>query len=126
MQLMPATAKKIARKTKTPYSRRRLFTDPQYNLKLGQAYVAHLFDFFSGSYVLSLAAYNAGPGRVRKWIRANGDPRDDNVDPIDWVELIPFNETRDYVQRVLENLQLYRLRLSRNKVVMNLEGDLRR
>ena len=79
---------------------------------------------FKGSYVLALASYNAGPHRARKWIKRNGDPRDKDVDSIDWVELIPFDETRNYVQRVLENLQIYRLGLSKTEIALGLEDDL--
>jgi soluble lytic murein transglycosylase len=110
MQLMPSTAKWIAGKHGLPYSEPLLTADPTYNLTVGQTYLNGVLDSFSGSYVLSLAAYNAGPGRVRQWIREFGDPRDPGVDVIDWIEQIPFNETRNYVQRVLESLQVYRLR----------------
>jgi soluble lytic murein transglycosylase len=113
MQLMPSTAKWMAGKIGMPYNEPQLTADPRYNLNLGQAYLGGVLDSFSGSYVLSLAAYNAGPGRVRQWMREFGDPRDPGVDVIDWIEQIPFNETRDYVQRVLEGLQVYRLRMMR-------------
>jgi soluble lytic murein transglycosylase len=126
MQMLPRTAYRTARTLKIPYSRRRLTSDADYNLKLGQAHLATLLKSFDGSYVLALAAYNAGPSRVRKWVNANGDPRDATVNVIDWIEMIPFNETRNYVQRVLENLQVYRLRLAKTKVALTLEGDLRR
>ena len=111
MQLMPSTAKWIAGKYNIPYSEPLLTIDPKYNISVGQAYLGGVLDSFSGSYVLSLAAYNAGPGRVRQWIRDFGDPRDPGADVVDWIELIPFNETRNYVQRVLEGLQVYRLRM---------------
>jgi len=81
---------------------------------------------FNGSYVLALAGYNAGPHRAKRWIRANGDPRDTLVDAVDWIEMIPFAETRNYVQRVLENLQIYRARMAKTKVALNLENDLMR
>jgi len=113
MQLMPSTAKWIAGKNSLPYSEPLLTIDPKYNIMVGQAYLSGVLDSFSGSYVLSLAAYNAGPGRVRQWIRDFGDPRDPGVDVVDWIEQIPFNETRNYVQRVLEGLQVYRLRMAR-------------
>ncbi len=126
MQLMPATAKRIARQLRIPYSKKRLTGDAQYNMLLGQAYVAGLIDEFEGSYVLSLAAYNAGPARARKWLRLNGRPGDQGVDNVDWIEMIPISETRNYVQRVLENLQVYRLRISGTEVAETLEGDLSR
>ena len=113
MQLMPSTAKWIAGKYSLPYSEPRLTADPKYNLLVGQAYLNGVLDSFSGSYGLSLAAYNAGPGRVRQWMHDFGDPRDPGVDVVDWIEQIPFNETRNYVQRVLEGLQVYRLRMAK-------------
>ncbi len=112
MQLMPATARTIAQKLKLPYSLDRLTSDPAYNLLLGHAYLGQVIDSFSGSYVMALAGYNAGPGRVRAWSANFGDPRDANVDVIDWIEQIPFTETRNYVQRVLEVAQIYHLRLA--------------
>lgn len=124
MQLLPRTAYKVAKRLRVPFSRRRLSVDGDYNLVLGQAYLSELLAEFKGSYVLALAAYNAGPRRVRQWIRLNGDPRDSDVDAIDWVEMIPFTETRNYIQRVLENLQVYRLRLAGTEVALRLENDL--
>ncbi len=126
MQLMPATARLVARQLHIPYSKSRLTGDPQYNMLLGQAYVAGLIDEFEGSYVLSLAAYNAGPSRARKWSQVNGRPGTKGVDNVNWIEMIPITETRNYVQRVLENLQVYRLRLSETEVAETLEGDLSR
>jgi len=126
MQLMPYTASRVARKIGLPYSRIRLTKDPDYNLTLGQSYLAELVDDFKGSYVLALSAYNAGPARAKQWIKRNGDPREKDVDAIDWIEKIPFNETRNYVQRVLENLQVYRHRLAETKVALTLEHDLAR
>jgi soluble lytic murein transglycosylase len=119
MQLMPSTAKWIAGKYNLPYSEPLLTIDPKYNISVGQAYLGGVLDSFSGSYVLALAAYNAGPGRVRQWIRDYGDPRDPGVDVIDWIEQIPFNETRNYVQRVLEGLQVYRIRMARAPVTLS-------
>ena len=117
MQLMPSTAKWIAGKSGMPYSEPLLTIDPKYNISVGQAYLTGVLDSFSGSYVLSLAAYNAGPGRVRQWIREFGDPRDHGADVVDWIEMIPFTETRNYVQRVLEGLQVYRLRMAAHAAV---------
>ena len=113
MQLMPNTASRIAKIHGIPYSFDRLTNDVQYNIAIGRAYLAELLKEFKGSYILALSAYNAGPSRVRKWIRESGDPREFEVDVIDWVERIPFKETRNYVQRVLENLQVYRQILSK-------------
>ena len=93
-------------------------------MTLGQSYLGGLIEKFGGSYVLALVSYNAGPHRARRWIRSYGDIRDKEVDAIDWVEIIPFKETRDYVQRVLENLQVYRKKLSKTDVKLGLESDL--
>jgi soluble lytic murein transglycosylase len=112
VQLMPATAKMMARQLGLAYESRRLTSDPAYNLKLGSAYLADRLDEFGGSHVLAFAAYNAGPGRVRTWLRRNGDPRSPGVDVVDWIEQIPFSETRNYVQRVLEGTQVYRVLLA--------------
>ena len=124
MQLLPRTAYKVAKRLRVPFSRPRLTTDRVYNLTLGQAYLSELLAAFKGSYVLALAAYNAGPKRARQWLRSNGDIRKADVDSIDWVELIPFRETRNYVQRVLENLQVYRLLLAKTETALRLERDL--
>jgi peptidoglycan lytic transglycosylase len=126
LQLMPATAKRIAKDLQIPFSQQRLLTDPQYNLTLGRAYLEDMLDHFGGSYVLAVAAYNAGPGRVVEWEQNMGDPRAKNIDVIDWVESIPFRETRTYVQRVLENLQVYRLRLGDRNLAFSLALDLKR
>lgn len=125
MQLMPATAKQVAKALKVEYSPD-LLHDAAYNLRLGTTYLADLLDSTNGSYVLSLAGYNAGPGRVRSWIRDFGDPRNPEVDAVDWVENIPFSETRNYVQRVLESLQVYRRRLGATDFARSLERDLKR
>jgi soluble lytic murein transglycosylase len=108
MQIMPATARRVARQIKVRYSRKKLLSDPEYNLRLGRAYLAGLTEKYDGSYILALAAYNAGPARANRWMRDFGDPRTPDVDPIDWIESIPFNETRNYVQRILESLVVYR------------------
>lgn len=125
MQLLPSTAKQVARSKRMRFSKNRLF-DPDYNVTLGSAYLGHLLEEFDGSYILALAAYNAGPTRAKRWMRANGTPGRDHVDPIDWVELIPISETRNYVQRVLENLQIYRARLAEAPVAIALVQDLHR
>jgi soluble lytic murein transglycosylase len=126
MQLMPATAKKIAKILHLPFSPKRLITDHAYNVTLGRAYLGSLVDNFSGSYVLAVAAYNAGPSRVHQWMQDHGDPRRQNVDVVDWIERIPFTETRNYVQRVLENLQIYRFRLGTHLSSVSLASDLKR
>src|SRR5262249_31024126 len=126
MQLMPATASQIAKARSIPFNANRLLTDPRYNMILGRAYVEDLLDRFNGSYVLSIAAYNAGPARVREWMDDFGDPRSKKADVVDWIESIPFSETRNYVQRVLENLQIYRMRLGSRAVAMSLVSDLGR
>lgn len=126
MQLMPGTAKRVAKSNSMPYVRRKLTEDMSYNLRLGAAYLGDLVKEFNGSYVLALSAYNAGPARARRWVKKYGDPRDLSVDAIDWVELIPFTETRNYVQRVMENLHVYRQRLNSIQLAFNPEGDLRR
>jgi soluble lytic murein transglycosylase len=112
MQILPSTARDTAKRMGVAFDPTRLVADPAYNTQLGAAFLGQLLNDEGGSYVLALAAYNAGAGRVQQWIDAYGDPRAPNVDPVDWVESIPFDETRDYVQRVSENLQVYRTRLS--------------
>ncbi|MBX9814542.1 MAG: lytic transglycosylase [Proteobacteria bacterium SG_bin5] len=108
MQLMPATAREQASKLGLPYDTSALTTDTDYNIQLGSAYFQRLYNNY-GSYPLAIAAYNAGAGNVNKWLAAYGDPRMGTIDPIDWVESIPFSETRNYVQRVLENAVVYDL-----------------
>jgi soluble lytic murein transglycosylase len=127
MQMMPATAQSTARSIGQPYRFSWLTDDLDYNLTLGMHHLAEVVNDFDGSYVLALAAYNAGSHRARRWIEDYGDPRDPDVDPIDWVESIPFSETRNYVQRVMENLQVYRSRLNDDAhVPMIIEDDMRR
>ena len=126
MQLMPATAKSEARKLSLDFSEARLLSDPAFNVALGSNYLRSLIDDFGGSYILAIAAYNAGPSRSRQWVQRFGDPRTPGVDPVDWVEMIPFSETRNYVQRVLEGVQVYRHRLGVGDIAFNIEGDLRR
>jgi soluble lytic murein transglycosylase len=123
---MPATAKSVAKSLGLPHSDHRLLNDPHYNIQIGRTYLGRLIDEFDGSYVLALAAYNAGPARTRQWMRENGDPRRANVDVIDWIELISFEETRNYVQRVLENLQVYRQVLGDPQRTQGIGKDLRR
>jgi soluble lytic murein transglycosylase len=126
MQLMPATAKRMASLLQMPFSLPRLTTDVHYNLALGSEYLNGLLVDFSGSYVLAIASYNAGPARAHEWMQYFGDPRKADVDVVDWVESIPISETRNYVQRVLENLQIYRFRLGERALAFSLPTDLRR
>lgn len=111
MQLLPETAKRTARSIAIPYKRGALTTDGAYNARLGVAFFNQMMKRFGGSYILAFAAYNAGPGRSDQWIKRFGDPRLNTIDAVDWVEAIPFSETRNYVQRVMENFQVYRHRL---------------
>jgi soluble lytic murein transglycosylase len=101
-----------ARRAGVPYDASRLVGDPGFNLQLGAAYLGQLMEDEGGSLEVTLAAYNAGAGRVAQWISNFGDPRSGATDMVDWVERIPFDETRDYVQRVSENLGVYRARLA--------------
>ena len=126
MQLLPSTARQQARLEGLPYRTSWLTDDPAYNITLGAAHLDDLLERFNGSYILTIAAYNAGASRPDRWIREYGDPRGGRVDPIDWVETIPFSETRNYVQRVLENLQVYRQRLTGAPVDIRLSEDLER
>ena len=106
MQIMPATGKLLSKVTNIDFSREKLTRDKDYNLALGSYYISDLDDLF-GSQYLAFAAYNAGPNRVEKWIKTHGDPRKKQIDAIDFIELIPFHETRNYVQRVSENINVY-------------------
>jgi soluble lytic murein transglycosylase len=108
MQLMPGTARETATKLGLGYNPASLTTDTDYNIMVGSSYFARIYNLF-GSYPLAVAAYNAGPGNVNKWLRANGDPRTGSVDVVDWIEAIPIYETKNYVQRVLENAVVYDL-----------------
>ena len=108
MQLMTYTAKLVAKQAKLPYSKSRLTSDPNYNIKLGSYYLGSLLEEYEGSFPFALAAYNAGPKRVKYWKKINGNPQKREIHYIDWIELIKFKETRNYVQRVLENINVYR------------------
>ena len=125
MQLMPATARGVAHRYKVQYSKARL-TNPAYNTQLGEAFLNDMIESYNGSYFLALAAYNAGPGRVKEWMEIYGDPRNPDVDPVDWIERIPFTETRRYVIKIMETLQLYRSRLSGPDGALHLVQDLNR
>ncbi|MHA1547929.1 MAG: transglycosylase SLT domain-containing protein [Alphaproteobacteria bacterium] len=124
LQLMPATAKETAKALGLRYSRDRLTADPAFNATLGASFLGQMMDRFGGSYVMTFAAYNAGGSRVDDWIKRFGDPRDPDVDIVNWIEAIPFTETRNYVQRVMENLQVYRARFGDN--TLSIMTDLRR
>lgn len=126
MQIIPATARNTARRSGMPYRTSWLTDDPTYNMRLGRSYLDGLIEQFNGSYIMALAAYNAGPSRPERWITEYGDPRQTGVDPVDWIESIPFSETRNYVQRIMENLQVYRHRLANEPVQIQLSDDLKR
>ena len=126
MQLMPATAKRTAKHMSIPFSTDRLTADPSYNARIGSAHLGELLAEYNGSYIMTIAAYNAGGRRVGQWVAAHGDPRKPGVAPIDWIERIPFSETRNYVQRVLENLQVYRARLNGERHPIELAADFAR
>jgi len=125
MQVTPEAAQDTAKRFKAVYNRARLLSDPVYNMQMGTAELSNLLMGYNGSYILTFAGYNAGRGRVQQWIAAYGDPRDPRVDPVDWVERIPIAETRNYVERVMENLQVYRARFGGGSRLM-IEADLRR
>jgi len=126
MQVMPATAQKVAGWIGEDYSPERLTADWRYNARLGQTYLSRRIEEFGGSYVLAAAAYNAGKSRVDEWIGKYGDPRLPGTDMIDWIENIPFSETRNYVQRVIEGLYVYRTRISGQAGPMTIVADLAR
>lgn len=126
MQFVPRTAQAEARNIGLPFKTSWLTDDPGYNMTLGGAHLDTLLNQFNGSYIMTAAAYNAGASRPRRWIKEYGDPRAGEVDPVDWVEFIPFSETRNYVQRVLENTQVYRQRLQQQPVDIQLSSDLHR
>ena len=131
LQVMGVTARHVCRDYKIKCGsssrlKRRLSKDPPFNASLASAYVADRKDEFGGSYILTFAGYNAGPGRARFWIRKNGDPRHPDIDPIDWIELIHIKETRHYVKKVMANLQIYRARLGDAKNALRIADDIHR
>lgn len=126
MQLMPATASLTARRHRISYGGKGDLFTPSTNLQLGMSHVSDLLTDFAGSFVLSIASYNAGGGRINQWISTYGDPRNANADVLDWIERIPFSETRNYVQRVLENTQVYRNILAGRDVPVGILADLKR
>jgi len=115
MQLMPRTARITAKKNNYKYKRIYLTSRPAYNVKIGSFYFKEMLNKFNGSYVLALAAYNAGPSRVNRWLKTYGDPRKNEIDPVTWMELIPISETRNYVQRVIEGIYMYRMLVKNEK-----------
>jgi soluble lytic murein transglycosylase len=124
MQVTPEAGRDTCKRFGCKYDVKRLKNDMPYNLQLGAAELGGVIEEYRGSYILAFAAYNAGRGRVQEWIARFGDPRDPKVDPVDWVERIPFMETRNYVQRVMENMQVYRTRFGTN-APLTIESDLR-
>jgi soluble lytic murein transglycosylase len=125
MQVTPPAGRYVAKKFNATFDQKRLLTDNAYNVQLGSAELGDVIKDYRGSYIMAFAAYNAGRGRVKEWVGRFGDPRDPKVDPIDWVERIPFSETRNYVQRVMENVQVYRIRFGGSTRLL-IEADLRR
>jgi len=124
MQVTPEAGRDTAKRFGVTYDWNRLVSDPVYNTEIGAAEVAALLKEYRGSYIMAFAAYNAGRGRVQQWVAQHGDPRDPKVDAVDWVERIPFAETRNYVQRVVENLQVYRKRFG--AISLTIEPNLHR
>ena len=125
MQLLPSTASTVARRMGVGYSASMLY-EPDYNMRLGSAFLGQLVNQFSGSYVMAAAGYNAGPGRPSQWAAMCGDPRGSTTDPLDFIECIPFGETRNYVMRVLENMTVYRAKMNGGRTRITLSSDLRR
>jgi len=125
MQVTPDAARYVCKRHGATYDLARLKNDSVYNAALGAAELGGLLEDYRGSYIMTFAAYNAGRGSVKKWVERYGDPRDPKVDAVDWVELIPFSETRNYVQRIMENLQVYRARFG-GGTKLQIEADLRR
>ncbi|HEY8335443.1 MAG TPA: lytic transglycosylase domain-containing protein, partial [Tardiphaga sp.] len=125
MQVTPDAGRYVTKKYGASFDLARLKTDPVYNASIGAAELGGLLDDYRGSYIMTFAGYNAGRGSVRKWVERYGDPRDPNVDAVDWVEQIPFSETRNYVQRIMENLQVYRARFGGGSK-LQIEADLHR
>src|SRR4051794_3199270 len=125
MQVTPDAGRYVCKRHGATFDLARMKSDPVYNTALGAAELGGLIEDYRGSYIMTFAAYNAGRGSVKKWVERYGDPRDPKVDAVDWVELIPFSETRNYVQRIMENLQVYRARFG-GGTRLQIEADLRR
>jgi soluble lytic murein transglycosylase len=124
MQVTPEAGRDTAQRFGVAYDWKRLVSDPVYNTQMGAAEISALFKEYTGSYIMTFAGYNAGRGRVREWVAKHGDPRNPKVDAVDWVERISLAETRNYVQRVMENLQVYAARLGAS--VSTVEPNLHR
>ena len=125
MQVTPDAGRYVCKRHGATFDLARMKTDPVYNTALGAAELGGLIEDYRGSYIMTFAAYNAGRGSVKKWVERYGDPRDPKVDAVDWVERIPFSETRNYVQRIMENLQVYRARFG-GGTRLQIEADLHR
>ena len=125
MQVTPAAGRDTAKRFNVSFDQHRLMADVAYNAQIGTAELGNDIASWHGSYILAFVAYNAGPRRAKEWIEQYGDPRNPKVDPIDWIERIPISETRNYVQRIIENMQVYRARFSNNSRLL-IEADLRR
>ena len=125
MQVTPDAGRFIAKKFNVAFDQRRLLDDVSYNAQIGTAELGDVISEYRGSYILAFASYNAGRHRVKEWIDKYGDPRNPKVDPVDWIERIPFSETRNYVQRVVENMQVYRAIIENNPKLL-IDADLRR
>src|SRR5882672_6834288 len=123
MQVTPEAGRDTAKRFKVSYDWDRMVSDPVYNTQMGAAELSALLSEYKGNHIMTFAGYNAGRGRVRDWIKAYGDPRDPKVDPVDWVERIPLSETRNYVQRVIENLRVYRVRFEDSTAVAAKSGE---
>ena len=126
MQLMPSTAKILAKRAGVRRFRDSMLDDADFNMRLGTSYLGGLVSEFDGSYIMAAAAYNAGPNRPSQWMASCGDPRSASVDPVDYIECIPIGETRNYVMRVLENVEVYRARLNGGRAPLTLVADLKR
>jgi soluble lytic murein transglycosylase len=124
MQVLPSTAKLVAPRVGLSYDAAKL-NDPAYNVRIGTGYLAQLVEQFGPSVALIASGYNAGPGRPKRWMGLFGDPRDPSVDVVDWVEMIPFTETRTYVMRVTESLVIYRAILRGSVGPVDVTGELR-
>ena len=124
MQVTPGAGRDTAKRFGVAYDWNRLVSDPVYNTQLGAGEISALLKDYRGSFILTFAGYNAGRGRVQQWVAQHGDPRDPKIDAVDWVERIPFAETRNYVERVIENLQVYRKRFG--DITATIEPNLHR
>jgi soluble lytic murein transglycosylase len=123
MQVTPEAGRDTAKRFGVEYDWDKMVSDPVYNTQMGAAELSALLKEYAGSTLMTFAGYNAGRGRVRDWVKLHGDPRDPNVDAIDWVERIPFSETRNYVQRVIENVHVYRVRFQSATTAMSKRDD---